>query len=167
MVKKEEVLKYLKGRYEKCNDSWKDEFDKINDISSVINFRLFMRTMIELYEKLPVDKLSNRFMFRMRVILSDGNISDKDRTFSVENPFVTGIDQIEVYDTFKEMALKLIGTKLKEKPYEMLFEMGNRDFYFIEFARSTKGELLAAHEFDLKINDSVVNELCDLSISEF
>lgn len=84
MVKKEEILKYLKDRYEKSNDSWKDEFDKINDISSVINFRLFMRTMIELYEKLPVDKLSNRFMFRMRVILSNGNRSDKDRTFTVE-----------------------------------------------------------------------------------
>lgn len=166
MVKKEEVLKYLKERYEKYNDSWKDEFDKINDISSVIKFRLFMRTMIELYKKLPVDKLSNRFIFRMRVILSDGNRSDKDRTFDVENPFIIGIDQNGVYNIFKEMALKLIGTKLKEEPYEMLFEMGIRDSNFIEFARSTRGELLA-HEFDLKVNDFAVNELCSLSISEF
>ena len=165
MVKKEEVLKYLKDRYEKSNDSWKDEFDKINDISSVVKFRLFMRTMIELYEKLPVDKLSNRFMFRMRVILSNGNRSDKDRTFTVENPFTTGIDKIVVYDTFKEMSLRLINTKLKEEPYEMSFEMGIKDVCFIEFASSTRGELLT-HEFDLKVDDSTVNELCDLSASK-
>ena len=166
MVKKEEILKYLKDRYEKSNDSWKDEFDKINDISSVVKFRLFMRTMIELYEKLPVDKLSNKFVFRMRVVFPDGNRSAKSRTFDVENPFGTGIGQIEVYDIFKEMALKLVDTKLKEEPYEMIFEMGIRDFYFIEFARSIRGELLA-HEFDLKIKDFAVTELCDLSISEF
>ena len=166
MVKKEEVLKYLKDRYEKSNDSWKDEFDKINDISSVINFRLFMRTMIELYEKLPVDKLSNKFTFRMRVVFPDGNRNDKSRAFDVENPFGTEIGQIAVYNIFKEMSLRLIDTKLKEEPYRMIFEMGIRDFYFIEFAKSTRGELLA-HEFDLKVDNFAVNELCDLSISEF
>ena len=166
MVKKEEVLKYLKDRYEKYNDSLKDEFDKISDITSVVNFRLFMRTMIELYEKLPVDKLSNKFTFRMKVVFPDGNKSAKSRTFDVENPFGTGIGQIAVYDILKEMALKLIDTKLKEEPYGMLFEMGIRDFYFIEFARSTRREPLA-YEFDLKIKDLAVNELCDLSINEF
>ena len=166
MVKKEEVLKYLKDRYEKSNDSWEDEFDKINDISSVMNFRLFMRAMIELYEKLPVDKLSNKFTFRMRVVFPDGNRSVKSRTFDVENPFGTEIGQIAVYDIFKEMALKLIDTKLKEEPYRMIFEMGIRDFYFIEFARSTRREPFV-YEFDLKIDDSAVNELCDLSINEF
>ena len=166
MAKKEEVLKYLKDRYEKYNDSWKDEFDNISDISSVINFRLFMRTMIKLYEKLPVDKLSNKFTFKTKAVFPDGNRNSKSRTFDVENPFGTEIGQIAVYDIFKEMALKLIDTKLKEEPYEMIFEMGIRDFYFIEFARSTRGELLA-HEFDLKIKDFAVNELCDLSINEF
>ena len=101
MVKKEEVLKYLKDRYEKYNDSLKDEFDKISDITSVVNFRLFMRTMIKLYEKLPVDKLNNKFTFRMRVVFPDGNKSAKSRTFDVENPFGTGIGQIAVYDILK------------------------------------------------------------------